>query len=44
MNELKKFYEKAKSSANDHMQKGQINLYLSDLITMNKYKRLMEAA
>lgn len=43
MNELKKFYEKAKSSAKDHMQKGQINLYLNDLITMNKYKRLMEA-
>ena len=32
MNELKKFYEKAKSSSKDHMQKGQINLYLSDLI------------
>ena len=44
MNELKKFYEKAKTSAKDHMQKGQINLYLNDLIMMNKYKRQMEAA
>ena len=43
MNELKKFYEKAKTSAKDHMQRGQINLYLNDLIMMNKYKRLMEA-
>lgn len=44
MNELKKFYEKAKASAKDHMQKGQINLYLGDLIMMNNYKRQMESA
>ena len=43
MNELKKFYEKAKKSAKDHMEKGQINLYLSDLIMMNNYKRQMES-
>lgn len=44
MNELKKFYNKAKESAKDHMEKGQINLYLNDLIMMNNYKRQMEAA
>ena len=44
MNELKKFYEKAKASAKDHMQKGQLNLYLNDLILMNNYKRQMESA
>ncbi len=44
MNELKKFYEAAKLRAKDHMKKGQINLYLNDLIIMNNYKRQIEAA
>ena len=44
MNELKKFYEKAKANAKDHMQKGQLNLYLNDLILMNNYKGQMESA
>ena len=44
MNELKKFYEVAKLRAKDHMKKGQINLYLNDLIIMNNYKRQIEAA
>ncbi|MEN8185685.1 MAG: hypothetical protein ABFR05_01010 [Bacteroidota bacterium] len=44
MNELTKFYERAKQSAKDHMKKGQINAYYQDLKAMNHYKRLLESA
>lgn len=44
MNELKKFYAAAKLRAKDHMKKGQINLYLNDLVVMNDYKRRIDAA
>ncbi len=44
MNDLSKFYERAKQSAKQHMRSGQINAYLNDLLVMNHYKRLMEAA
>ncbi len=43
MIDLKKFYEIAKRSAKNHMKKGQINLYLNDLIIMNHYKRQIDA-
>ena len=44
MNEVKKFYERAKLSAKNHMKNGQINDYLNDLLIMNHYKKLMDAA
>jgi len=44
MKEITKFYERAKQSATNHMKNGQINDYLNDLLIMNHYKKLMEAA
>jgi hypothetical protein len=44
MKEITKFYERAKQSAKNHMKNGQINDYLNDLLIMNHYKKLMEAA
>ena len=44
MNEVKKFYERAKQSATNHMKNGQINDYLKDLLIMNHYKKLLDAA
>ncbi len=44
MNELTKFYERAKQSAKNHMKNGQINAYYQDLKAMNHYKRQIEAA
>jgi len=44
MNEVKTFYERAKQSAKNHMKNGQINDYLNDLLIMNHYKKLMDAA
>ena len=43
MNEIQKFYEKAKKSAKDHMRKGQLNAYYLDLQIMMHYKRLLES-
>jgi hypothetical protein len=44
MNEVKKFYERAKHSAKNHMKNGQINAYLNDLMIMNHYKKILEAS
>ncbi len=44
MNELTKFYERAKNRAKMHMKKGQLNAYFDDLIEMNHYKKLIELA
>ncbi len=44
MNEVKKFYERAKLSAKNHMKNGQINDYLNDLQIMNHYKKILEAS
>ncbi|MGB5244140.1 MAG: hypothetical protein WBN16_07335 [Lutimonas sp.] len=44
MNELIKFYDKAKERATNHMRKGQLNAYYKDLTEMHYYKRLIEAA
>ncbi len=44
MNEITKFYERAKKSAKNNMKRGQINAYLNDLLIMNHYKRLIEAS
>lgn len=43
MSELTKQYEIAKNNSKKQMQNGQIGAYLSTLIEMNKYKRLMLA-
>ena len=44
MNDLTKFYKKAKQSAKNNMKAGKINAYLTDLSIMNHYKRQIEAA
>ena len=44
MNEITKFYEKAKHNAKEHMKRGQINAYYQDLKAMNHYKRLIETS
>lgn len=44
MNEVKKFYERAKISAKNNMRNGQINDYLNDLLIMNHYRRMMDAS
>ncbi len=44
MNEIAKFYDRAKQSAKNHMKNGQINAYYQDLKAMNHYKRLMQSA
>ena len=43
MNEITKFYERAKQSAKNHMKTGQINAYYKDLMAMNHYKRLLQS-
>ncbi len=44
MNEIAKFYDRAKQSAKKHMRNGQINAYYQDLKAMNHYKRLLQSA
>ena len=43
MNDLKRHYEKSKSKAKLFMNKGQIGAYVSALLEMNHYKKLMVA-
>lgn len=43
MSELTKQYQVAKKDSKKYMQNGQIGAYLSALLEMNKYKRLMVA-
>ena len=43
MKNLKYKYEKAKTSALEFMQNGQINAYLNALVEMNNYKAKMIA-
>lgn len=44
MNDLTKFYERAKNRATKHMRNGQLNAYIQDLTEMHHYKRLIETA
>ncbi len=44
MNELTKFYERAKQRAKMHMKNGKINAYFEDLQEISHYKRLIESA